>query len=86
MTAAAGAMAKAKTNIYQTRVLSSAGRRTSAFAVPSSNGVGGGECWWKAEVRSALGILAGSVIVTGRVQPSCITCKLRGDWVLCISV
>jgi len=75
--AAAGAMAKAKTNIYQTRVLSSAGRRTSAFAVPSSNGVGGSECWWKAEVRYLLGLLVGRVTVIGYMCRFCFVVSFK---------
>lgn len=66
-TAAAGAIARAKTNMYQTRVLSSAGRNTSAFAVPSSSGVGARVWLWNADVRILLGLLVGRVIAVACV-------------------
>ena len=65
--ATAGAITRANTNIYHTRILSSAGRSTSELAVPSSNGVGGSECLWNANVRILLNLLVGRVIVVGWV-------------------
>ena len=71
-TATAGAIAKARTNKYQTRVISSASRSTSVFAVPSSNKDGGSEYRWKADVRSSLGLVVESVMVVGMVLQFCV--------------